>query len=46
MVDDIMRLAKDVGVDLAFDTTYNARSFMKAVKMIKPRGVWYHVGNS
>lgn len=46
VVEEIMRLTDNKGVDLALDTTYNARSFAQSAKVVKRGGKWYRVGNT
>jgi NADPH:quinone reductase-like Zn-dependent oxidoreductase len=46
VVEEVLRLTDNKGVDLALDTTYNARSFVQAAKVVKTGGKWYRVGNT
>jgi NADPH:quinone reductase-like Zn-dependent oxidoreductase len=46
VVEEILRLTENKGVDMALDTTYNARSFVQAAKLVKPGGRWYRIGNT
>jgi len=46
VVEEIMRLTNNQGVDLALDTTYNARSFIQPAKVVRRGGNWYRIGNT